>query len=124
MNTKVDFDLYFNTNSPNIFEESKMIIQPDKNELYAELKRDVLILCKKIEKLDMSKIPEAFKNYLIENLTVTIYNKNKHSPVWYLNEKDSFCYASPEIIKNMWINFKLTRIWMSKLEEDGFLIIE
>jgi hypothetical protein len=84
MSTDFNFNLYFGVVSPDIFERSLIMIQPNKDVLYEELKRDVLELCQKIDILDTTKIPELFKKYLVENLTITVFNKNKHSPLWYL----------------------------------------
>ena len=119
-----DFNLYFNKNKNIIFNNSIKINQPEKDILYQELHRDVLSLIEKINKLDDAKFLN-FKIYLIENITKFKFKHiitDNYSPKWFLNEKISFYLAPDEIIKNMWINFKLTRLWINKLEEDGFII--
>jgi hypothetical protein len=115
-----DFNNYYSTKKLIVDEKSINLIQPTNNNLYEQLVNEVPVLVRKVEQLDIIKFDPLFKNYLYENL-----HKNecgyKHTAVWYLTEdgKNSFKYASPELIKSMWIYYKQTKLWIEQIEEDG-----
>ena len=116
-----DFSKYFEKTKHLVWNETESMSCPDN--FYSILEEKVPYLLDKIEKAKkIPNIDEYFIKYLKENLEVNHEMRKyyKHTPCWYLTKtgKESFVYASPEIKTQVWINFKLTLIWIKKLETD------
>jgi len=113
---------YFNATSPSLFAQSEGMKQPSLRDLIKELQNSKN-LEKKIDRLFESDFVDiSFSKYLRENLNEEIDHHN-HSPIMYVGKtyKD-IQFIAPEIEKQLWDNFKITKLWLDKLEEDGYLL--
>lgn len=102
---------YFDATSPSLFAKSKGMKQPSLEDLIKELQSSKE-LEKQIDSLS-DFVDISFSEYLRETL---------NSPIMYVGKtyKD-IQYIAPEIAETLWNNFKITKLWLDKLEADGFL---
>jgi hypothetical protein len=110
---------YFKDKSPSLFAQSEGMKQPSLTELIEHLQSSK-DLEKQIDRLS-DFVDSSFSEYLRENLNREIGHRN-HSPIMYVGKTyTDIQYIAPEIAETLWINFKITKLWLNKLEADGFL---
>lgn len=113
------FAEYFSAKSLALFSKSALILMPHNNELIEELQQSALFM-KQIDLLDPF-VPEDFRAYLKENLTKGLIRRDRHFPLYYVGkDATEFSCTAPELLKTIWINFKLTKLWLELLQTDGY----
>ena len=122
-----DFDQLFNYFKDEIFGKSAKIKQPDNSTLLEMYTNEANLIYTNFQYLKSDIYPEIsseFLKYIEENMTIGPFGINKHSPIFYSTPsgKDSYKYTPPEIIRNSWINFKISKLWYEKLLEIGYYI--
>jgi hypothetical protein len=108
-----DFKSYFDENKERVFEEARNTKYQDKQLFVEEMKESIKML-DKITKLP-SFVPNDFKQYLTYNLE----DRNiGYTPLRIAKEgEECIKYQSPELIKFVWHNYVLTKIWLRELEK-------
>lgn len=118
---------YFDKTKENVWNNSKQMKCPNKNDLYNQYIAKYPDYIKRITKIEeqmnirFSGEEKTFCDYLRENISksdISKRNPELHSTCWFYNNKDSFDFASPEVIKLMWTDFKQTIAWLDQLEKD------
>jgi hypothetical protein len=124
--TYKDFNDLFNQNKTSIYEISNKIEEPNKEKMIKLFNEYVLMIYNNIAILkpqnNLPKIDENFIIYIKLNLNSDI--NYKHCPMHYTTEdgKNSMIYASPEIITNTWVDFKISKLWYDKLIKLGYTL--
>ena len=120
------FDDYFNNRSTQAFQEMASMDIPIYEELIKIYKNSNQLLedfLKMKNPPNMPPLKPDFVLYLTENLTK---GYSHHCPIYYSTEQglNSFRYASPELVKLIWINMKSSLVWYKQLLKDGYFIEE
>jgi hypothetical protein len=123
MNRYKDFGDIIEKYKNDVFEKYNDIIEPAKNVMLLFYLNDGIKIYNNIDKLKSDNLPlisDDFKIFIKESLL----NNDIHCPINYIKCRDvnnrTFDYAPPEIIKEVWNNFKLSKIWYDKLLEIGY----
>ena len=115
---------YFKKKSSIIFEISEKMEEPSKDEFINILMENINNMINLIKELSKSDFIDInFISYLSDNMKVGPYQSYKHSLVWYITDsgRDSYYFTCPEIIKQAWINYKITMLWLEEFKKDGFI---
>ena len=111
------FQSYFDERSPKVFSLSECTPRPNDDAILEEFQTAKELNSKTDNLHDF--VEPTFKDYLKENLT-KIVGHHKHFPLNYVgNAYGAQLFFS--ILTTMWINFKLTKLWLNQLKEDGLL---
>jgi hypothetical protein len=127
------FNELFHANKYEIFKISESMEMPLKADLLDLYKKNAKMFDENFPKLKSDIHPEIvpiFLQYIKENLYYIYLNGNlttKHSVMHYVNDSDiyqenSLYYASPELARLSWINYKITKLWYEKLLELGYYL--
>lgn len=113
------FKSYFDEKSPTVFRLSEGTPRPNDTDILEEFQTAKELNSKTDNLHDF--VDPTFKDYLKENLTKMV-GHHKHFPLNYVGKSfDDIQYIVPEIMTTMWNNFKLTKLWLNQLKEDGLL---
>lgn len=127
----ISFNEYFEIKKGNSFQKMKEMKIPKKNndvdldklQEYWDKSPKLLEDFKKLKNpKGLPPISELFLTYIDECLDDGVV----HSPINYTTEsgKDSFRFASPEVIEEVWINMKSVIVWYNQLIGDGYYLNE
>ena len=122
-----DFDQLFNHFKDEIFDKSATMRKPDNAKLLEIYINEANEIYNNFRYLKSDIYPEIsidFLEYIKQNMTIGPFGIDKHSPIFYTTKsgQDSFRYTPPEIIRDSWVNFKITKLWYNKLLEIGYTV--
>jgi hypothetical protein len=122
-----NFNQLFNHYKEEVFDKSSKIKQPTNTEIleiYSKEAHNINIDFPKLKSDIYPDIDIKFLEYIKQNMTIGPFGGDKHSPIFYTTEGgiDSYRYTSPEIIRQCWVNFKISKLWYEKLLQIGYIV--
>lgn len=115
------FEEYFDNKNKLVLSKYELIQQPTDFEILSQIRSEIANIKNIIYSLELKPfLTEKFIQYLKDNISY-------HSHFIVIENgkyKNDFSYSAPEVVKQLWNDFILTKLWLSQLQDDKIITLE